>query len=81
MSAKRIPTFEERLQRLQEVVTALESEKLELEAGVRLYKEGLELSRACREQLDKARNDIRLLTEAGTEPFDTTALRDEGDNA
>ena len=79
MAAKRTPTFEERLRRLQEIVTALEISTLELEAGVRLYKEGLELSRACREQLETARNDIRILTVSGTESFDASVLQEEGD--
>lgn len=80
MSAKKVPTFEERLRRLQDVVTALEGGDLELEASVKLYKEGLELSRACREQLEKARNEVRILTEAGTEePFDERALDETGE--
>lgn len=80
MSAKKVPTFEERLRRLQEVVAALEGGELDLETSVRLYKEGLELSRSCREQLEKARNEVRILTEAGTEqPFDEQVLDEAGD--
>lgn len=67
---KSAPTFEDRLRRLQEVVAALENGELPLEDSVRLYKEGLALSRACREQVEKARNEINLLTEEGLEPFD-----------
>ncbi|MEG2005007.1 MAG: exodeoxyribonuclease VII small subunit [Bilophila sp.] len=67
-------TFEDRLRRLQEVVTTLESGELALEESVNLYREGLGLSRTCREQLEKARNDVRILTAEGTlEPFTTTA--------
>lgn len=80
MSAKKVPTFEERLRRLQEVVAALEGGELDLETSVRLYKEGLELSRSCREQLEKARNEVHILTEAGTEqPFDEQVLDEAGD--
>ena len=79
MAAKKTaPTFEDRLRRLQEIVAALENGDLPLEDSVRLYKEGLALSRACREQVEKARNEVRLLTEEGLEPFDETRL-DEGD--
>ena len=56
MAAKKTPSFEDRLRRLQEVVAALENGELPLEDSVRLYKEGLTLSRSCREQLEKARN-------------------------
>lgn len=78
MAAKKTaPTFEDRLHRLQEIVAALENGDLPLEDSVRLYKEGLALSRACREQVEKARNEVRLLTEEGLEPFDETRLDEE----
>ena len=67
-------TFEERLRRLQDVVERLESAELPLEESVALYKEGLVLSRACREQLDKARNEVRMLAEDGRlVPFEAEA--------
>ena len=77
MAAKKTPSFEDRLRRLQEVVAALENGELPLEDSVRLYKEGLTLS--CREQLEKARNEVRLLTEEGLEPFDEKKLDEEGE--
>lgn len=78
MAAKKnAPSFEDRLRRLQEIVAALENGELPLEDSVRLYKEGLALSRACREQLEKARNEVRLLTEEGLEPFDEKKLDEE----
>ena len=67
---KKEPTFEERLARLQAIVTALETGNSPLEENVALYKEGLVHAAACREQMEKARHDIRLCTESGTEPFD-----------
>ena len=78
MAAKKTPSFEDRLRRLQEVVASLENGELPLEDSVRLYKEGLTLSRSCREQLEKARNEVRLLTEEGLEPFDEKKLEEEG---
>ena len=74
---KKEPTFEERLTRLQAIVTTLEAGDTSLEECVALYKEGLAHAAACREQLEKARHDIRIGTEAGTEPFD--AARQEED--
>ena len=67
---KKDPTCEERLTRLQAIVTSLESGNSPLEESVALYKEGLAHVAACRKQLEQARHDIRLCTEAGTEPFD-----------
>ena len=68
--SKTAQTFETRMARLQEIVTAMESGELPLEQGVNLYREGMELSRVCREQLEKARNDIRIYTEGALQPFD-----------
>ncbi|HJD96982.1 exodeoxyribonuclease VII small subunit [Mailhella massiliensis] len=67
---KKEPTFEERLARLQAIVTTLEEGESPLEESVALYKEGLAHAAACRRQLEKARHDIRLCTEEGTEPFE-----------
>lgn len=74
---KKEPTFEERLARLQAIVTALEAGSSPLEESVALYKEGLAHAAACREQLEKARHDIRLCTENGTEPFDVGSREEE----
>ena len=46
---------------------------------MRLYKEGLTLSRSCREQLEKARNEVRILTERGLESFDEKKLAEDGE--
>lgn len=70
-------SFEERLARLQEIVSSLETGNLPLEQGLTIYKEGVELSRSCRQQLEKARNEVRLLTSQGLEPF----TPDEDDKA
>ena len=80
MAAKKTPSFVERLRRRQEVVAALENGDLPLEDSVRLYKEGLTLSRSCREQLEKARNEVRILTEQGFEPFDEKKITEDGED-
>lgn len=63
-------TFEQRLQRLQNVVERLESADLPLDESVALYKEGLALGKACREQLAKARNEVRILEDGRPVPFE-----------
>lgn len=72
-------SFEQRLERLQQVVERLEGSDLPLEESVSLYKEGLALGKACREQLDKARNEVRILAEdGGFTPFEVRC--DEGED-
>ena len=73
---KKEPTFEERLARLQTIVTTLEGGESPLEESVALYKEGLAHAAACRRQLEKARHDIRIYTEEGTEPFEQPSGED-----
>jgi exodeoxyribonuclease VII small subunit len=67
---KKEPAFEERLARLQTIVAALESGTAPLEESVALYKEGLAHAAACREQLERARHDIKICSEGVTAPFD-----------
>ena len=69
MAAKK-KNFETQLKRLQTIVESLESGELALEKSVALYKEGMTLSKECRQQLESARNEIRLFTEEGEKEFD-----------
>lgn len=68
MAAKK-ENFEDQLKRLQSVVEQLERGDQPLEKGVALYKEGIVLAKACREQLEKARNEIALFSEGALQPF------------
>lgn len=64
------PSFEECLERLQQVVALLETGNLPLEESLKLYSEGIELMRCANELLDKAENTIEILTKAdGRKPF------------
>lgn len=51
-------TFEQAMQELQEVVQKLESGKLGLEESLNVYKEGMELSKYCKEQLLEAKESV-----------------------
>ena len=53
--------LEEALSRLDEVVRALDSDKLELEESLRLYEEGVALVRICHEKLAAAERRISAL--------------------
>lgn len=51
-------TFEQLLQKLQEIVDRLESGKLSLEESVQQYQEGMALSLECKKRLDQAKEVI-----------------------
>jgi exodeoxyribonuclease VII small subunit len=63
-------SFEDRLERLKLVVEQLERGDLPLEEGVALYKEGLELVKACGKQLETARHEVKLVSEGLVREFD-----------
>jgi exodeoxyribonuclease VII small subunit len=77
------PKFEDALARLTEIVQSLERGDLSLEDSLRLFEEGVKLSRLAQEKLDLAQKKVeRLLSvdEQGkprTQPFETTASDDE----
>jgi len=53
--AKTQQTFEKRLERVREITALLESGDLPLEQGVKLFQEGVRLSRECSAELEQAR--------------------------
>lgn len=55
--------FEDRLTKLESVVERLERGELSLEESVRLFEEGVQLSNACKGELDKAEGRIQVLVE------------------
>ncbi len=55
-------SFEAALTRLQEIVQHLEDDRLDLEASILAYEEGLKLARYCLEQLRTAELHIQQLS-------------------
>jgi exodeoxyribonuclease VII small subunit len=53
--------FEELYQRLEQVVTQLESGDLPLEKSLELFEEGMRLSEQCREALKSAEKRLKVL--------------------
>ena len=67
-------TFEEALQRLEQIVDTLEAGNLPLEESLKAFEEGVGLARRCARYLEDAEKRIELLTrdESGlrkTEPL------------
>lgn len=57
-------TFEEKLERLKEIVETLESpDTLELDGSLTLFEEGVGLVRECRELLDKAEVRVKNVSQ------------------
>lgn len=73
MNSDKDPGLEERLRRLDQIVSALESEDLELDDALKLFEEGINHLRAAQAILNTAELRIEKLIEnaAGvrTEPF------------
>ena len=53
--------FEEALDKLAEINEKLESDEISLEDSVKLFKEGLELSKLCQKKLDEAKLEIEKI--------------------
>ena len=61
MSTKQEPTFEQALSELEQIVQKLEKGELPLEDSLRLYEEGIRLSRLCHAKLEEAEGRIEVL--------------------
>ena len=54
-------TFEESLKKLDGIVSALESGNLPLEDSIKLFEEGVQLSAACKQELETAEGKVQIL--------------------
>lgn len=79
-------TFEQALERLDEIVHSLEAGKIGLNESLERYEEGVKLLRQSYELLQRAERKIELLSGIDaegnpvTQPFDDTATIDEEDS-
>jgi len=55
------PSFEKALAELESIVAKMEDGGLTLEQSLAAHKRGLELARQCRERLDAAQQQVRVL--------------------
>lgn len=69
--------FEECLQRLEKIVQELEKGDVPLEKSLTLFEEGMNLSSACRKELEQAEGKVEILLKKNgkfqTEPFEPQA--------
>ena len=77
-------TFEQAIQRLEQIVADMESAELPLEDVLKKYEEGTRLVRFCSQKLEEAEKKIEVLTKqadgsVALEPFESEES-DEGGN-
>lgn len=56
-------SFEEKIAELEEIVTRLESGEAPLDEAVSLFEKGVKISAACYNELEKAEQKVKILTE------------------
>ncbi|MCR1898000.1 exodeoxyribonuclease VII small subunit [Irregularibacter muris] len=56
-------TFEQGVERLEEIVSILEDGKISLERAVEIFEEGIQLTKYCNRKLESIENKISLLIE------------------
>jgi exodeoxyribonuclease VII small subunit len=69
-----VKKFEESLRRLEDIVKQLEQGDLTLEASLKLFEDGIKLSRICSRQLEEAERRVEMLLQGdgdgeSTRPF------------
>lgn len=87
MAKPRTNDFEKSFQQLETIVQRLEAEELSLDESLRLFEEGIGLSRFCHQKLEQIEKKIELILadakgEPVTEPFEPeedAATDDAGD--
>ena len=70
-------SFEAALQRLEEVLNALEHGDLPLEEAMRAFEEGARLVRVCHQKLDEVEKRVELLLKDETGRFFTRPFPEE----
>jgi len=68
--------FEEALKKLEKIISELEGGDLSLDEAMRLYQDGVELSRACNQRLESAKKKIEVLTKNKKGEFELRPLEE-----
>jgi exodeoxyribonuclease VII small subunit len=73
------PDFERSLARLEEVVSKLESPQLSLDEAMKLFEEGVALSRECQKQLEEAEGKVEILLKKADGKLSVQPFEPEGE--
>ena len=81
MTKKSETKFEDALGKLEKIVTQLEEGEVSLDNSLKIFEEGIQLSRLCAKKLEEAEKKIEILTKTKEgkitkRPFE---LKDEGE--
>ena len=72
-------TFEEKLEKLKDIVEKLETpDTLELDTSLELFEEGVSLVRSCRELLEKAELRIQKVSDAENDNDEMGTTSEDG---
>lgn len=82
MKSKKKQTFEASLKNLEEIVSQLEEGDLSLEESLKLFEDGVKISRECQERLNQAERRIEVLLKDSNgnptlQPIETNDLEEE----
>jgi len=69
--------FEAALARLEDIVKELETGELPLEQSLKLFEEGIKLSRICHKRLEEAERRVEILIKDKTGAMSTQTFREE----
>lgn len=56
-------TFEDKLEKLDGILKEMESDELPLQTSLKLFEEGIRLSKECQKELDEAKFKVSVLME------------------
>lgn len=71
-------SFEELLNRLEDITTKLEKEEnISLEESMKLFEEGIEISKKCNKQIEEAERKISILIRENDEIKEENFIQDE----
>ena len=74
-------TFEELLTRLEDITTKLEKEEnISLDESMKLFAEGIQISKKCNQQIEEADKKITILIKQNDEIKEENFIQDEGNN-
>ena len=84
MAARRGNDFEKAFKELETIVQRLEAEELPLDESLRLFEQGISLSRFCHQRLEEVEKKIELILadakgQPRTEPFEIDEQADDAE--
>ena len=69
-----VKKFEDSLKKLEDIVNKLEGGDLTLEESLKLFEEGIKLSRLCTKQLEEAERKVEILLKGEGKTFETKSF-------